>query len=102
MRFPSGEICGSAANCRLKTSIAVSRSDFSCDLSSFFSCAKVGTKNAKRDNSRVHRQTRRCIAGTPGMRMETDEVYRREVVRTNCRYAIVFQPIILENSTWRK
>src|SRR5579872_2997967 len=86
MRFPSGEICGSPANCRLKTSIAVRRSDFSCDLSSFFSCAKAGIKEVSNNTTRVHRQTRRCMARAPGTRMETDEVYRREVVGTNRRH----------------
>src|SRR5215469_8543745 len=65
MRVPSGEICGSAANCRLNTSIAVRRSDFSWDLSSFFSCANPETNSQSTDStSRMHRD-RRCIRCAP-------------------------------------
>src|SRR5579871_5267088 len=65
MRLPSGEICGSAANCRLNTSIAVRRSDFSWDLSSFFSCANPERNSEIRDSTiRLHRH-RRCMRCAP-------------------------------------
>src|SRR5579884_2972388 len=91
MRLPSGEICGSTANCRLKTSIGVRRSERSCDLSSFFSasffsCAKEGMEKA----SRTRQAAKRRIAGYTiarllGPGMKSKEVYRRERDAQNVR-----------------